>query len=331
MFFLLFVFFSTDVAGPSDTIVCSVSVSKGSARLDGSGTKNAIEFIVVADALAVVDQQHCESHGGSTAATATAPPPPPPALPPPPAVSNDVIGGDEAAGISGSTADAALAKMNRSQKYIAARSSAKSNQGNELQTGRATPVVDSCTFASVDETAAADVESVNDAALTKMNQQNEIQVHCANDLINLAASDEAVKLNEIAEETAAVVRQQHRELHDGGTATAATAVAAAAAVSNSVIQGGVGSIDVANTHPTNNAVSTPTGVGQHCRAAHASSLSGNGAKEFASVLDGNGAAKGFNPMIVASNTPDALNSAACSELGVGCASENTGGKLICFP
>ena len=318
------------MAGPSDTIVGSVSVSRGSARLDGSGTKNAIEFIVVAQALAVVDQQHCESHGGSTTATATATPPPPPP-PPPSAVSNGVISGDEAAGISGSTADAALAKMNRSQKYIAARSSAKSNQGNELQTGRATPVVDSCTFASVDEAAAADVQSVNDVASTKMNQQNEIQVHCANDLINLAASDEAVKLNEIAEETAAVVRQQHRELHDGGTATAATAVAAAAPVSNSVIQGGVGSIDVANTHPTNNAVSTPTGVGQHCRAAHASSLGDNGAKEFASVLDGNGAAKGFNSMIVASSTLDTLNSAARSELGVGCASENTGGKLICFP
>ena len=113
MFLLFICFSSTDdvVSCPSDTIGGSVSVSKDDARLDGSGTKNAIEFIVVAQALAVVDQQHCESYGGSTAATATvtakakatatiaaiaAPPTPPPP------VSNDVLqvkrGADVAAG-----------------------------------------------------------------------------------------------------------------------------------------------------------------------------------------------------------------------------------------
>ena len=97
-----------------------------------------------------------------------------------------------------------------------------------------------------------------------------------------------------AEEAAAVAGRQYcGACTDGRNVTAATA----AAVSNVAAEVGVGSIDAAETQSTDNAVST--GVGQRCGAAQ-------------------------------SSTTDALNPAARSELGVGCASKITGGKKLTF-
>ena len=147
-------------------------------------------------------------------------------------------------------------------------------------------------------------------------------VVCLSDTIgcSVSVSKDGARLegsgtNIVVAQALAVVDQQHCESHDGGTAATATA-----AVSNSVIQGRVGSIYVAETHPTDNAVPTSTeGSQQQCRAAQASSLSGNGAKEFNS------------PVIAASSTTGVLKPVARSELGVCCSSKNMGGKLICFP
>ena len=155
------------VSCPSDTIGSMVPLSKGGGCLDDSGkengNENAVELIFVAEASAVMGQQDCESSNGSLGATTTA-------------VKlslNSVVqagggGGDAVAVKTGPTEDAALAKMNRPQKFFTGGSSTKF----ECQTGHA-PSLDSYTLAGIDEAAEESIESIEDAALTGMNQQRE--------------------------------------------------------------------------------------------------------------------------------------------------------------
>ena len=124
---------------------------------------NTLEFIFVAEAPAVMGQQHCDSPNGSLGATTTAVT----------LALNSVVqagggGGDASAEKAGSTEDAALAKMNRPQKFFTGGSSTKF----ECQTGHA-PSLDSYTLAGIDEAAEESIESIEDAALTGMNQQRE--------------------------------------------------------------------------------------------------------------------------------------------------------------
>ena len=156
------------VSCPSDTIESMVPLSKGGGCLGDSGkengNENAVELIFVAEASAVMgQQQHCESSDGSLGATTTA-------------VKlslNSVVqagggGGDAVAVKAGPTEDAALAKMNRPQKFFTGGSSTKF----ECQTGYA-PSLDSYTLAGIDEAAEESIESIENVALTGMNQQRE--------------------------------------------------------------------------------------------------------------------------------------------------------------